>query len=425
MTQIVSSISGLPIYAPSAGFAPTDSAVVSAIASGYQVVSSTATQLYAGTAFLTEVNGATVSASRAGNAANASLANSAWYDGTGRLISALPDSAAVSAIASSYVVSGVSGKLDMTAQVVSATAGSGIFITSINGMGLSGQAAPAALPITGSVGVDSATYSETSVEFTRYETEGEPDIRTASLSPDALDITYTVDGNDYYNVHISENGIDFSNPDGYYSVNPYDIDMWNSAVSTVENNSASWAASGIDSATCSAIASSYAESAVSGKQDASAMTAYQPVSGMSAYQPSGDYAYDSALVDYQPVSGMTAYAYASSVPAISTVVLPDPDVPDDPVPETETCPICGGSGVEPGHEAGTPCGDCGGTGMIDNWLSCETCGGTGMIDDNVCPDCGGTGGTTETIPCATCGGTGIRQESMPCGLCGGTGVIEN
>jgi hypothetical protein len=52
------------------------------------------------------------------------------------------------------------------------------------------------------------------------------------------------------------------------------------------------ATGGVDSATVSAIASSYAESAVSGKQDASAMTAYQPAGN---YQPSGDYIYVSAL----------------------------------------------------------------------------------------------------------------------------------
>jgi hypothetical protein len=109
---IASSISGLPIYAPSAAFAPTNSGEVSAIASAYQVVSSTATQLYAGTAYVTSVNDAPISASRAGNAANASMANSAYYDGTGRLISALPDSATVSAIASSYAESAASGKQD-------------------------------------------------------------------------------------------------------------------------------------------------------------------------------------------------------------------------------------------------------------------------------------------------------------------------
>lgn len=76
-----------------------------------QVVTATATQLYASTAFLTGVNGAPISASRAGNAANASMANSAYYDGTGRLISSLPDRASVSAIASLYTM----GKQDTLA----------------------------------------------------------------------------------------------------------------------------------------------------------------------------------------------------------------------------------------------------------------------------------------------------------------------
>lgn len=116
--QVLSSLSSIPFYAPSAGFAPTNSADVSAIASAYQVVSATATQLNAGTAYLTSVNEAPISAARAGNAANASMANSAYYDGTGRLISALPDSATVSAIASAYAESAASGKLDKTAQVV-------------------------------------------------------------------------------------------------------------------------------------------------------------------------------------------------------------------------------------------------------------------------------------------------------------------
>ena len=82
MAYVLTSISGNLISAASAGYAPTNSADVSAIASAYQVVSSTSTQLYAGTAFLTEVNGAPVSASRAGTAANAGMANSAYYDGT-------------------------------------------------------------------------------------------------------------------------------------------------------------------------------------------------------------------------------------------------------------------------------------------------------------------------------------------------------
>ena len=124
------------VSANSASWTGVDSATVSAIASGYvtgkqdvsgmsayayessnsakldktaQVVTATATQLYAGTAYLTSVNGAPVSASRAGNAANASLATSAYYDGTGRLISSLPDRAEVSAIASAYATGGGGG----------------------------------------------------------------------------------------------------------------------------------------------------------------------------------------------------------------------------------------------------------------------------------------------------------------------------
>lgn len=135
MAYVLSSVSGNLISAASAGYAPTNSGDVSAIASAYQVVSATATQLYAGTAYVTSVNEAPISAARAGNAANASLANSAYYDGTGRLISALPDSAAVSAIASSYVESGVSSKQD-TLSFAYNTADQ---ISSINGSALGGM----------------------------------------------------------------------------------------------------------------------------------------------------------------------------------------------------------------------------------------------------------------------------------------------
>ena len=92
-----------------------DAASASAIASAYQVVSATATQLNAGTAYVTSINETPISAARAGNAANASLANSAWYDGTGRLISALPDEATVSGIASAYAESAASSKQDNSA----------------------------------------------------------------------------------------------------------------------------------------------------------------------------------------------------------------------------------------------------------------------------------------------------------------------
>ena len=112
MAKVLTGISGNVISAASAAFAPTNSADVSAIASAYQVVSATATQLYAGTTYVTSVNDAPLSASRAGHAAYAYRANSAYYDGTGRLISSLPDSATVSAIASAYAESAASSKQD-------------------------------------------------------------------------------------------------------------------------------------------------------------------------------------------------------------------------------------------------------------------------------------------------------------------------
>ena len=154
MAYVLSSLSGNLISAASAGYAPTNSGDVSSIASAYQVVSATATQLNAGTAYLTSVNEAPISAARAGNAANASLANSAWYDGTGRLISSLPDEATVYGIASAYAESAASSKLDesATADFYSTSNPSG-FIT---GVDLSNYATTAYVDSSISSFVDSA-----------------------------------------------------------------------------------------------------------------------------------------------------------------------------------------------------------------------------------------------------------------------------
>lgn len=131
MAFVLSSVSGNLISAASAGYAPTNSGDVSAIASAYQVVSATGTQLYAGTTYVTSVNEASISADRAGRAGNATLATSAYYDTNARFISALPDSAAVSAIASAYTT----GKQDTLAFGYD---GSGN-ISSIDGSSLAGQ----------------------------------------------------------------------------------------------------------------------------------------------------------------------------------------------------------------------------------------------------------------------------------------------
>lgn len=595
MAKVLSSISGNLISAASAGFAPTNSADVSAIASAYQVVSATGTQLYAGTAYVTSINSAPLSASRAGNAANASLANSAWYDGTGRLISSLPDSATVSAIAESYAESAASGKLDTTAQVVTSTAGDGVYVTAINGMGISGEGgggaqvvtatgsasanagspffpiityfvssingsallpygysalsgnsanwtnartvvtansanwdsvyntvssnsaswdggattgdyveqsalevtigsannagdiafaqgsgnsanyrsfaqgsqntatawsvaiggsntarstgaafgvsntafstsiavgrknyasgeslcvgventatrvsvalgqhntakntafsygryvssqntafaignynlkgngdtttgdsaafvigdgtgtaarhdlmlvtkdgeitmysstadtvgtgimssiraisaaatgATVSLPITGSAGDNSASYGAGSLEFTRYDTAGEPDIRTAMLSPDSLWMDYTLDGNDHTSMTLNESMLDFGDSDGDHIVDAYSIDSWNSAVDTVANNSASWGQGGVDSATVSAIASAYqvVSSTASGSGEIFGQTAYYAteINGLTLS------AQEAALANYATNAGSAGAAPTNS-----------------------------------------------------------------------------------------------------------------
>lgn len=86
------------------------------------------------------------------------------------------------------------------------------------------------------------------------------------------------------------------------------------------------ATGGVTPSVCSAIASSYAESAASGKQDQSAMTAYQPVGNYySANNPSGfitgvdltNYAttsfVDSSISGKQDSSAMSAYALSADV----------------------------------------------------------------------------------------------------------------
>ena len=206
--------------------------------------------------------------------------------------------------------SSLSSKLDSTAF----STVSGTFLTSVN------------LPISGEEWTDSANYGIHSIDLTRYETAGEPDIRTASLSPDRLSITSTFNQVEYYSVDVTEYGMYLTDPSTSVAVDIAAVNDWNSVYGTVLDNSASWSASGVDSATVSAIASSYAESAASSKLDSSASsnfyltsnpsgfitgvdlsnyatTSYvdssisgkQDISGMTAYQPSGDYIYVSAL----------------------------------------------------------------------------------------------------------------------------------
>lgn len=270
--QVLTSLSGLSFSAASAGFAPTNSADVSAIASAYQVVSSTGTQLHAGTAYLTGVNGAPISASRAGQAANASLSNSAYYDGTGRLISALPDSAAVSAIASSYAESAASGKQDTIEFGYDANN----LISSIDGSALAGQG-----------GVVTATGSAAYNTSSPFSSTGISSINGSALL--AVSALSAGSAKSALYAKLDGNGQSIS-----------------ACISTVSANSATWGESGVDSATVSAIASAYVESGVSSKLDSSASSSFYTTANESGFV---DSAYvDSAVSGKMDISGMSSYA---------------------------------------------------------------------------------------------------------------------
>lgn len=330
MTQIVSSISGIEIYAPSAGNAPTNSSEVSAIASAYQVVSATAAQLYAGTSFLTSVNSTPVSASRAGNAANASLATSAWYDGTGRLISALPDNAAVSSIASGYVT-GVSATVANNSASWGGGGGSVVSpsgtIVVMNGNEVEGTNSAAVTGLTGGynsiIGLIASvvdvgpspvmlSYYSLADEYTggNFALRCNSPIWNTVVFVSGRDSTYgtasasasAVNGD--YDVLVPQGPMvsDFMawTDGGWIHVSALEASAapskvvtdigelaWNSALTgvsaTVANNSASWGQGGVPASTVSSIASSYAESAASSKLDISLIG-----SGNKAVAPSGE-----------------------------------------------------------------------------------------------------------------------------------------
>lgn len=267
MAYVLTSLSGNLISAASAGYAPTNSGDVSAIASAYQVVSATATQLYAGTAYVTSINSAPVSAARAGNAVNATQATSAWYDGTGRLISSLPDSAAVSAIASAYAESAASSKQDTLTFGYDADDK----ISSIDGSALAGEGGGGLVTAIGT--------SENGI---------------VSINNSGLVDTAALRSADYSSLYVQEPLYISASGDSSYIGISGDI-------------------GGIDSATCSAIASAYAESAVSSKADESALSGYYTTANESGFITGidlSDYA-TTAYVD-SSISSFVDSAYVES-----------------------------------------------------------------------------------------------------------------
>ena len=387
MAYVLSSVSGNLISAASAGFAPTNSADVSAIASAYQVVSATATQLYAGTAYVTSVNDTPVSASRAGQAANASMANSAYYDGTGRLISALPDEAAVSAIASAYAESAASSKQDtltfgydaedkissidgsaiaggneIVTSLETASSIGGLFVTAtsvtgINGFDLSAKSAEwaksaaywtgasskldasasskfvqtanietqygyvTAIKGTGLMGCDTAVFINSGSSFgfadantptalpdgTHTVTASKSIFTTPTITvrevgqstgktvyPASMATTARITGISALNPPleiVSTTDISFTAAYANYAsaqlahasaLPTYQYDA-EDKISSINGSAIAVGAAGVDSATCSAIASAYAESAASGKLDSSASSSFYGIDNPSGF----------------------------------------------------------------------------------------------------------------------------------------------
>jgi molecular chaperone DnaJ len=71
------------------------------------------------------------------------------------------------------------------------------------------------------------------------------------------------------------------------------------------------------------------------------------------------------------------------------------------IPVTDACPVCKGTGSEPGTKPQT-CPECHGTGMI-------SFGQGGFAVNRPCPNCLGRG-TVPTTPCHNCGGSGLVHE---------------
>ena len=176
--KFVSSISGLPISAASAAYAPTNGADVSAVASAYaESAASGKLDSTASSQFITSTDG---------------LATTEYVDSS---VSSKLDTTAFSTVSSNF----------LTSETVTATAGDGVYITSINGLGLSGQGG-------GGGGVVTATGSASA-------TSGFWPVTTAYL-------VSSINGSALL-------------PYGYSSISANSAN-WNSTRTTVLNNSANW-----------------------------------------------------------------------------------------------------------------------------------------------------------------------------------------
>ena len=214
----VTGISGIQLSAASAAYAPTNSADVSAIASAYQVVSS----LGGKNSYVTSINSKYISATHAFNAEFAKKVHTGAGSTETAYISSLMgiDSATCSAIASAYAESAASSKQDTLSFGYDDNK-----ISAINGSALAGQGGGGLVTAIGT--------SESGI---------------TSINNSGLVDTAALHSADYSSLYVQEPLYISSTGDSSYIGISGDI-------------------GGIDSATCSAIASAYAESAASSKQD--------------------------------------------------------------------------------------------------------------------------------------------------------------
>lgn len=84
----------------------------------------------------------------------------------------------------------------------------------------------------------------------------------------------------------------------------------------------------------------------------------------------------------------------------------------------DSCPTCGGTGIEYIPET---CPTCFGSGYVEESEVCPECGGTGEIGGETCPECDGTGVIEETVTCPECDGTGSVETPYTCSTCNGDG----
>lgn len=260
--QVLSSLSGIPFYAPSAAYAPTNGADVSAIASAYadpKLDATASSQFLTSTAGLVGTGDLTAYAYESSNSAK--LDTTAFSTVSSKFLTAVPAGYATTA----YVDSSVSSKLDSTAssQFITALPADVVYSADITAF---------AYESSNSAKLDTTAFSTVSGDFLTavpagYATTAYVDSSVSSkldatassqfiTSTAGLATTADISGFAYESSVSAWTAKQDALTFGYDTANN---------ISSIDGSAigGQGGGGGIDSATCSAIASAYAESAVS------------------------------------------------------------------------------------------------------------------------------------------------------------------